>query len=287
MFSRTLPFIARNNFCRLLSTLTKVEPQPSVKGKPMLLLKIVLFIIQIINNFFSNYFLDPPKELIRNPLDYPDYFHVHNIFTIRDLFDARVHYGHKEGSLNDKMKPFLFGSRLGHTIFDLDITAFHLREALNFLAHVAYNDGIILFVSRNPEITLHVENTAKEVKEFAYTRQWKLGLFTDSTKVFRNVTRLPDVCIFLNTLEETGIQHQGVIDAAKLNIPSIGIVDSNCDPNIVTYPVPGNDDSYESLKLYCKIFKEAILRGKKERQIVFGESNLDTKENDYKSEKED
>ncbi|MCP6335891.1 uS2m family ribosomal protein, partial [Klebsiella pneumoniae] len=79
-----------------------------------------------------------------------------------------------------KMKPFLFGSRLGHTIFDLDITAFHLRQALNFIAHVAYNDGIILFISRNPQYTLHVENLAKELKEFSITRTWKHGLFTNA-----------------------------------------------------------------------------------------------------------
>lgn len=216
---------------------------------------------------------------MKNPLDYPDYFHVHDLFTVKDMFDARVHYGHKEGSLDNKMKPFLFGSRLGHTIFDLDITAFHLRQALNFLAHIAYNDGIVLFISRNPRFTLHVENTAKEAKEFAYTRQWRLGLFTNSKQLFKNVIRLPDVCIFLNTLEETGIQHQAVIDAAKLNIPTIGIVDSNCNPNLISYPVPGNDDSFESLQFYCKVFKEAILRGKKERQIVYGE-DIDNKKDD-------
>ena len=121
-----------------------------------------------------------------------------------------MHYGHKEGSLNAKMKPFLFGSRLGHTIFDLDITAFHLRQALNFIAHVAYNDGIILFISRNPQFTLHVENLAKELKEFSITRTWKHGLFTNAYISYGCIARLPDLCIFFNTLDDLGQQHVGV-----------------------------------------------------------------------------
>ncbi|CAH2041388.1 unnamed protein product, partial [Iphiclides podalirius] len=65
-----------------------------------------------------------------NPLDHPDYFQVHNLFTVKDLFDAKVHYGHKEGSLNEFMAHYLYGSRQGHLIFDLDITADYLPAIL-------------------------------------------------------------------------------------------------------------------------------------------------------------
>lgn len=228
----------------------------------------------LLNIFYV--FLVESQE-IKNPLNYPDYFNVHDIFTIKDLFNARVHYGHKIGSLNDKMNPFLFGTRLGHAIFDLDITAFHLRQALNFIAHVAYQDGIILFVCRNPQFTLHVERLAKELKEFAITRTWKHGLFTNAYLTYGCTTRLPDLCIFFNTFNDIGLQHQAVIDVAKMNIPSVGIVDSNCDPNLISYPVPGNDDSFESFWFYRNIFKEAILRGKRERLKVFGESSSEIK----------
>lgn len=188
-----------------------------------------------------------------------------DLFTVKDLFDARVHYGHKISSLNYKMAPYLFGSRLNHCIFDLDITAQYLRVALNFAAHIAYNDGIILFVSKNPSATLLVENTAKECKEFAVSRQWKRGLLTNSDNIFELSIRLPDLCIILNTLEENGSQHEAVKEAAKMCIPTIAILDTNCDPNFVTYPVPGNDDSLSSVTLYCDLFKKAIMNGKSKK----------------------
>lgn len=84
-----------------------------------------------------------------DPLKHPDFFQVHKLFTVKDLFDANVHLGHKEGSLHPNMKEFLFGSRLEHLIIDLDQTAELLRDALNFTAHIAYRNGIILFISKN------------------------------------------------------------------------------------------------------------------------------------------
>lgn len=198
-------------------------------------------------------------------MDHPDYFHVARLFTVRDLFDAKVHYGHKEGTLDNHMRPFVYGSRLGHIIFDLDQTAELLREALNFTAHIAYNDGIIMFVSRTPNVAHLVEKTAIECGEFSHTRRWKGGTFTNSTKEFGAVTRLPDLCIFLNTLNTVMLEHRAVSNAAKMCIPTVGIVDSNTNPNLITYPVPGNDDSPSAIELYCKLFKQAILLGKEAR----------------------
>lgn len=197
-----------------------------------------------------------------DPLTHPDFFHIYDTFNVKDLIQARVHFGHKEGSLHDHMRPFIFGSRLGHLIFDLDQSAELLRQALNFTAHVASRGGVILFIAKNPQISRLVENTAKECKEFAHTRQWKLGTFTNATRLFGAVTRLPDLCIFLNTMDSVCQQHIAVVHAAKMAIPTIGIVDSNCDPKLITYPVPGNDDTPCAIQLYCKLFKEAIMRGK-------------------------
>ncbi|XP_057660775.1 28S ribosomal protein S2, mitochondrial [Diorhabda carinulata] len=199
-------------------------------------------------------------------LKHPDYFNVHNLFTVKDLFDARVHFGHKEGSLDERMIPYIYGSRLGHIIFDLDQTAEYLRKALNIAAHVAYRDGIILFFQRGAQHVHLVEKTAIECGEFAHTRFWRGGIFTNSTKQFGSITRLPDLCIFFNTLNNVLIQHTAIRDSAKMLIATIGIVDSNCNPNLVTYPVPGNDDSTASIELYCKLFKNAILRGKQKRK---------------------
>ena len=72
--------------------------------------------------------------------------------------------------------------------------------------------------------------------------------------------------VFLHTREGTKYnEHPAVVDAAKLNIPSVGIVDTDCDPNLISYPVPGNDDSLEAQELYLRLFKEAVILGKKKR----------------------
>ncbi|XP_022917951.1 small ribosomal subunit protein uS2m [Onthophagus taurus] len=207
---------------------------------------------------------------VNEVLTHKDYFKVHNLFTVEDLFKARVQYGHKEGSLNEHMLPYIYGSRLGHTIFDLDITAEHLRSALNFAAHIAYRDGLILFFYRGAQNAHLVEKTAMECGEFAHTRFWKGGIFTNADKQFGEVTRLPDLCIFFNTLNNILTQHTAVRDSAKMGIATIGIVDSNCNPNLIAYPVPGNDDSSVSIEFYCKVFKNAILRGKEKRKEHFG-----------------
>lgn len=209
---------------------------------------------------------DTQYQQLLDPLTHPDFFQVHNLFTVKDLFDAKVHLGHKEGTLDDAMRPYIFGSRLGHLIFDLDQTAEHLRAALNFTAHIAFRDGIILFISRNPQFTHLVEKTAKTCGEFAHTRNWKSGLFTNATALFRTEIRLPDLCIFINTMDTTLEQHVAVVNAAKMCIPTIGILDTNCSPSLISYPVPGNDDTPSAVKLYCKLFSAAIQRGKQARQ---------------------
>ncbi|XP_076315664.1 mitochondrial ribosomal protein S2 [Tachypleus tridentatus] len=206
---------------------------------------------------------EPP---VTDPLKHPDFFEVHKLFTVKDLFDARVHLGHKEGTLDENMKSFIFGSRLGHLIIDLDQTAFYLRQALNFTAHIAYCDGIILFVTRHRQTSQFVEKTAKECGEFSHTRYWRGGIFTNANMQFGTVTRLPDLVIFLNTLNNVFQPHVAVRDSAKMHIPTVGIVDTNCNPNLITYPVPGNDDTPCAVELYCKLFKQAILKGKSKRR---------------------
>lgn len=88
---------------------------------------------------------------MKNALKHPDYFKVSELFTVEDLFNARVHLGHTEGSLDQRMSQFVFGSRLGHLIIDLDQTAVLLQDALNFIAHIAFRGGIILFIGRTPQ----------------------------------------------------------------------------------------------------------------------------------------
>ena len=91
------------------------------------------------------------EEAMADSLKHPDYFGVSKLFTMTDLFNNRIHFGHRNGTLNTFMKPYIFGSRLDHLIIDLDQTTELLREALNFAAHISFRKGIILFACRTPE----------------------------------------------------------------------------------------------------------------------------------------
>ena len=166
-----------------------------------------------------------------------------------------------------EMKPFIYGNRFNTAIIDLDETALLLRQALNFLAHIAYKEGIVLFSVRQPQLVHLVERTAIECGEYAHCRKWKSTIFTAEEVEFGFNIRKPDVMVFMHTKDGTEYRdHMAIVDAAKLNIPTIGIVDTDCSPNLITFPVPGNDDSLESQQLYLHLFKQAILLGKKKRK---------------------
>lgn len=108
----------------------------------------------VFNAYFLFCFSDNqtgPLEM-PDPLNYHDFFEVRKLFTIKDLFDARVHYGHTMGTLNEHMKQFILGRRMETLIFDLNETAELLGDALNFIAHIAFRGGIIMFVARYKQV---------------------------------------------------------------------------------------------------------------------------------------
>lgn len=164
------------------------------------------------------------------------------------------------------MEPYLYGCRLEQDIIDLEQTVEHLQLALNFTAHVAYRGGIILFISRRRQFGHLVECTAKECGEYAHTRYWQGGLLTNADTQYSPGVRLPDLIVFLSTLNNVFQQHIGIRDAAKMNIPTVGVVDTNCNPSLLTYPVPGNDDTPAAMELYCRLFKATINRAKDRRR---------------------
>ncbi|XP_006640701.1 small ribosomal subunit protein uS2m [Lepisosteus oculatus] len=206
------------------------------------------------------------EKLLTEPLKHPDFFRVSELFSLKDLFEARVHLGHKRGCRHRLMEPYLFGCRLEQDIIDLDQTVEHLQQALNFTAHVAYRGGVILFISRNRQFSHLIEKMARDCGEYAHTRYWQGGLLTNAPVQYGKGVRLPDVIIFLSTLNNVFQQHVAIRDAAKMNIPTLGIVDSNCNPSLITYPVPGNDDTPASIELYCKLFRMTINRAKDKRR---------------------
>lgn len=101
-------------------------------------------------------------------------------------------------------------------------------------------------------------------------------MFTNSSRIFKAETRLPDLCIVLNTLSSTcknsDGQHSILSDAAKMLIPTIAIVDTDSNPNIITYPVPGNDDTPSAINLYCDLFKNVIIKAKTIRKEVLNQN---------------
>ena len=107
-----------------------------------------------------------------------------------------------------------------------------------------------------------VEKLAKEVGEYSRCHDFRSGTFSNATHTFGAVTRLPDLVVLLNTNNNVLETHRAVKDAARLAIPTIGVVDTSCDPTLVTYPVPGNDDTPSAIEFYCKVFKEAVIAGK-------------------------
>lgn len=164
------------------------------------------------------------------------------------------------------MEPYLFGSRMEQDIIDLDQTMEHLQAALNVTAHIAYRGGVILFISRRRQFSHLVETTARDCGEYAHTRYWQGGLLTNSNIQYGPGVRLPDLIVFLSTLNNVFQQHVAIRDAAKMNIPTVGVVDSNCNPTLVTYPVPGNDDTPTAMELYCRLFKTTVNRAKDKRR---------------------
>ena len=196
-----------------------------------------------------------------DPLSHADLFGVDARTSVRQLFEARVHLGHKSGVWDPRMKPYLFGSRAGLHIIDLDKTLLHLRRALNVAGHVAYRNGIILFVNERSQFERIVQKAARDCGEYFVTQRWTGGTLTNS-QMLLGTLRLPDLIIFLSVPpSKTGIK-----EAAMCNIPSIGVLDSDCNPNLITYPVPGNDDTPTAMELYCCLFSEVIALAKAKRQ---------------------
>ncbi|GMT09171.1 hypothetical protein PFISCL1PPCAC_468, partial [Pristionchus fissidentatus] len=201
------------------------------------------------------------KPYVAVELEAEDLFGLHSLVNVDEMFEARLHYGHKVGTLNDNMKWALYGERLGVCVFDLETTRKHLIRALDFVAHVVSRGGIILFVSTHRDTMLNVEQMAEEVGQYSHVRFWQEGTLTNMRQLLGATVRLPDTMVFLSTLTSMSERHPAIVEAAKMTIPTVGIVDSNADPAYLTYLVPANDDSPQAVAYLLRMFKEACKRG--------------------------
>ncbi|RUS87521.1 hypothetical protein EGW08_004697 [Elysia chlorotica] len=209
---------------------------------------------------------DTREATLNATLQHEDYFGVKDLANLRDLFNARVHLGHNSGLRHPSMSPYIFGSRQGCDMIDLDQTLPLLCQALNVTGHVVYRGGMLLFLSRQTQVLPWVERLAREVGEYSHCRPWRTGTFTNASSLFGTLPIYPELCIFLGTQDTVFETHRGVIEASKLLIPTVGVVDTNCDAEPITYPVPGNDDSPAALHFYMGLFRSVVLRAKARRK---------------------
>jgi len=221
--------------------------------------------------------------------------------TIQELLDAGVHFGHQTRRWNPKMKPFIFMERNRIYILDLERTLASLEAARELIRQVVGQGEAVLFVATKKQAKEIIAEEAQRCGMFYVTERWLGGMLTnfqtirqsirylrslermeeDGTleklskkeasrlmkaklrleKTFNGIKdmgRLPGLIFILDTKRE----HIAVREATRLGIPSVGIVDTNADPEEVTHPIPGNDDAVRAIKLYARFVSDAVLEAK-------------------------
>ncbi len=215
-----------------------------------------------------------------------------------DLLESGVHFGHNVRRWNPKMKEYIFGVRNNIHIFDLRITLEAIEIALNKLSDTIKRSGKVLFVGTKKQCSDVVKELALINNNFYVNKRWLGGTLTNWQTISNSIKRLDDLDSLINDQEAIknlskkelldisrekdklelnigGIRKLNgkpdliiifdvikdklaVLEAKKLNIPVIGIVDTNADPELIDYVIPGNDDAIRSINLYAKYFRETI-----------------------------
>ena len=222
-------------------------------------------------------------------------------FTMRQLLEAGIHFGHHTRRWNPKMKPYIFGERNRVHIINLELTVPMLYNALKGVRDIAANGGRVLFVGTKRQASEKIAETAKRCGQYYVNYRWLGGMLTNwgtisaSIKRLRDIERqlnddevkhgltkkeqiglarereklekalggikemggLPDAMIVIDTNKEAN----AILEAKKLGIPVFAVVDSNCDPDNIDFPIPGNDDATRAINTYCDLFAVAVLDG--------------------------
>ena len=220
-------------------------------------------------------------------------------FSMRQLLEAGAHFGHQTHRWNPKMDRYIFGSRSNIHIIDLSQSIPLLHQALVKVREVAAAGGRVLFVGTKRQASDPVSTAAKRCAQYYVNHRWLGGTLTNWRTVSGSIARLrelegimggegqgrskkellqltrerdklelslggikdmggiPDIMFVIDTNKEA----IAILEARKLNIPVIAILDTNCDPDGITYPIPGNDDAARALQLYCDLIADAVLDG--------------------------
>lgn len=229
-------------------------------------------------------------------------------FTIKNLLEAGVHFGHKTMRRNPKMSKYIHTSRNGVSIIDLNKSANLLFKAMLTVKDIAKNNGRILFIATKKQAAEPIAEAAKRCGQYYVNFRWLGGMLTNwktvsqSIKTLKKITeQLSDDSVGLNKKEKLvlerkrlkleqalgGIKDMGgypdlvfiidthkeslaIAEAKKLGVPIMAILDSNCDPDGIMFPIPGNDDSAKAIKLYCRLISDAAIAGIKENMAISG-----------------
>lgn len=223
--------------------------------------------------------------------------------TMKELLEAGVHFGHETKRWDPKMKPYIFGARDGIYIIDLQKTVQMYREAYEFVRDVAARGDYVLFVGTKRQAQESIREEATRCNMFYVNHRWLGGMLTNYQTIKKSIDRLnrleqmrtEEIFELLpkkeilqlekerNRLEKSlgGIKMMDhlpgavfIIDAKKekiainetkkLGIPSVGIVDTNCNPEEITYPIPGNDDAIRAIRLLSSRMADAVIEGRQE-----------------------
>ncbi len=222
---------------------------------------------------------------------------------IKQLLEAGVHFGHQTKRWNPKMAPFIFGARSSIYIIDLEKTAERLQQARDFLRKLAREGEIILFVGTKKQAQDIITEAAKSCGMYYVSHRWLGGLLTNFATIKKSIARLKDiekmkedgraasftkkeVSLLLKEKEKLEKNLGGIKDmdrlpsalfavdsrkedlavreARKLGIPVVALIDTNSNPDMVDYPIPGNDDAIKSIRLITGLIAESIAGGRKE-----------------------
>jgi small subunit ribosomal protein S2 len=228
-------------------------------------------------------------------------------FTMRQLLESGVHYGHNTRRWNPKMAPYIFGERSEVHILDLQQTVPMLQKGLEAANEIVKSGGRVLFVGTKVQGSEIVKEAAKRCGQYYINHRWLGGLLTNWKTVNQSIKRLKEMREELAnpgrmTKKEIlklqrehdkldmaigGIADMGglpdmlfvldtnkeaiaVQEAQRLSIPIVAIIDSNSTPDFITYPIPGNDDATRAIRLYCDLMADAILDGLQKGMISAG-----------------
>ena len=228
--------------------------------------------------------------------------------TMRQLLEAGVHFGHQTHRWNPKMAPFIYGSRNNIHIIDLTQTVPLLHQALLTVSDVVSKGGRVLFVGTKRQASEAVADAAKSCAQYFVNHRWLGGTLTNWRTISNSIKRLKSLEELLqgethgltkkellqltrekDKLERSlgGIKDMGALpdlmfvidtnkeaiaiaEARKLNMPVVAVVDSNCDPEGISHPIPGNDDAGRAITLYCDLISRAAIDGIERAQGAIG-----------------